>query len=229
MRAEESPIAPHSSSPAQLKERIEAAAKGTPFLVYRDGGGNQCVLDLADAPDSLSVGRAPANLLQLAWDLGVSRVHAELERMGEEWTIADDGLSKNGTFVNGERLGGRRRLRDGDAIRFSKTVVVFCAPAHGESRVTNDAEDLPTATGVSEAQRRVLLALCRPAVAGDRLAVPPSNREIADELYISIDAVKTHLRALFQTFGVEGLPQNQKRAHLVVKALQTGIVSPRDY
>ena len=33
----------------------------------------------------------------------------------------DDGLSRNGTFVNGERLSGRRRLTDGDTLRFGGT------------------------------------------------------------------------------------------------------------
>jgi hypothetical protein len=40
--------------------------------------------------------------------------------------------------------------------------------------------------------------------------------------------VKTHLRALFGRFGVEHLPQNQKRARLVQLALDGGAVSPAD-
>ena len=43
-------------------------------------------------------------------------MHAALERAGEEWTVVDDGLSHNGTFVAGERVTARRRLRDGDVI-----------------------------------------------------------------------------------------------------------------
>jgi pSer/pThr/pTyr-binding forkhead associated (FHA) protein len=40
-------------------------------------------------------------------DLLVSRLHAKLERIGGAWTIVDDGLSRNGTFVNGQRVIGR--------------------------------------------------------------------------------------------------------------------------
>ena len=43
-----------------------------------------------------------------------------------------------------------------------------------------------------------------------------------------MDAIKTHLRALFAKFGVEDLPQNQKRARLIERAFQTGLVSERD-
>jgi hypothetical protein len=43
-----------------------------------------------------------------------------------------------------------------------------------------------------------------------------------------VDAVKTHLRALFGKFGIEDLPQNQKRVRLVELALKNGIVTPRD-
>ena len=55
-----------------------------------------------------------------------------------------------------------------------------------------------------------------------------SNKEIADALYISVDAVKTHLRALFQLFELADLPQNQKRARLVERAFNLGVVTPRD-
>ncbi len=45
----------------------------------------------------------------------VSRLHAALERRADGYWLADLG-SANGTFVNGERLVGSRRLADGDVI-----------------------------------------------------------------------------------------------------------------
>ncbi len=51
---------------------------------------------------------------------------------------------------------------------------------------------------------------------------------MADELHLSVDAVKGHLRALFARFGIESLAQNQKRSRLVAEALQTGVVNVRD-
>jgi DNA-binding NarL/FixJ family response regulator len=74
----------------------------------------------------------------------------------------------------------------------------------------------------------VLVALCRPFKEGAAFATPATNQQIADELTLSVDAVKTHLRALFEKFGVESLPQNQKRVALVERALQSGLVSERE-
>ena len=43
-----------------------------------------------------------------------------------------------------------------------------------------------------------------------------------------MDAVKTHLRVLFAKFGIEELPQNQKRARLVERAFYSGAITERD-
>ena len=43
----------------------------------------------------------------LDWDSEISRVHAALERIGDDWTVVDDGLSHNGTYLNGN-AGDRR-------------------------------------------------------------------------------------------------------------------------
>jgi DNA-binding NarL/FixJ family response regulator len=80
---------------------------------------------------------------------------------------------------------------------------------------------------LTPAQRRVLLALCRPYRESD-VASPASNREIAQELHVSVDAVKTTLRALFDLFGIEALPQNRKRAELALQAIRVGVVARRD-
>ena len=77
---------------------------------------------------------------------------------------------------------------------------------------------------VTAAQRRVLIALCRPFATGT-FATPPSNRELAGELCLSVDTVKLHLRVLFEAFGLAALPQHQKRATLARVALERGAVS----
>jgi DNA-binding CsgD family transcriptional regulator len=224
----QSPIAPHASSPAELQQRIDAERVGNPFLVYRDEDERQHILDLQSAHERVTIGRRPSNPVALEWDPDVSRVHAELEPVGGEWTIADDGLSRNGTFVNGERLTGRRRLRDGDTIRTGRTLLVYCAPVERDSQPTGAAEDLPESKDISDTQRRVLLALCRPYKEHGTFATPATNQQIAAEVFLSVDAVKTHLRGLFRKFGVEHLPQNQKRTQLVWRALQSGVVSARE-
>ena len=58
-------------------------------------------------------------------------MHAALERLGGEWTVVDDGLSRNGTYVNGERVTARRRLHDGDVVRVGGTAIAFRAPGEG--------------------------------------------------------------------------------------------------
>ena len=70
----------------------------------------------------------------------------------------------------------------------------------------------------------MLVEVCRPFAASS-YAAPASTRQIAAALVISTDTVKTHLRAMFDAFGVEALPQNQKRAELARRALELGVVS----
>lgn len=211
---------------SELKARLDAERAGEPFLVFRDSAGAQRIVPLGDQA-RLTIGRDPRADVALAWDVETSRLHAELIRVGTEWTVLDDGLSRNGTFVNGRRLAGRRRLRDGDTLRLGRTAIVYRDPADAAAEETARA----VAAGPPEltpAQRRVLIALCRPWRAGAEHAMPASNREIADELVVSIDAVKANLRALFDRFGVEELPQNRKRARLVELAFATGAVTMRE-
>jgi pSer/pThr/pTyr-binding forkhead associated (FHA) protein len=215
-------------SASELKAQIEAEREGVPFLVYRDGEDRQRIVSLTHDVDRVTVGRAPSTEIQLEWDTEVSRLHAELGRIGGDWTVSDDGLSRNGTHVNGERLVGRRRLRDGDVIRFGKTPATFREPGVANVTETEVAGDVLDRASLSEAQRRVLIALCRPYKDGTGYVTPATNQQVAAELFLSVDAVKTHLRALFGKFGIEDLPQNQKRVRLVELALKSGVVTPRD-
>jgi len=222
-----SPLQAHSASPAELRDRIEAERGGRPFLVFRDGDGAQRILHLDDDATRISVGRAPGNELSLHWDTEVSRLHAELERLGDEWTASDDGLSRNGSFVNGQRISGRHRLRDGDVLRIGRTQIAYRVPEPSDSNPTVAAGSRAELPSLSATQRAVLVALCRP-YKDTELATPATNQQIAEELYLSVDAVKAHLRTLFGYFGVEHLPQNQKRSYLAMRALQDGVVSRRD-
>jgi hypothetical protein len=217
-------VAPNSVS--ELKARTEAERDGRPFLLFRDGQDHQQLyfLDAAQA----SVGRRDTSDLVLDWDEQVSRLHAQFERVDADWTIIDDGLSRNGTFVNGERINGRRRLEDGDSVRFGGTTMIFRSPQLDDQQGTAVASQIPTAVDLSTSQRKVLTALCRPYKDGTAFATPATNQQIADELFLSVDAVKTHLRVLFAKFGIEQLPQNQKRIRLVERAFYAGLITERD-
>jgi pSer/pThr/pTyr-binding forkhead associated (FHA) protein len=221
------PFGPHRASPAELKDQLAAERRGVPYVVFRDGEGGQRIVSLPEANDRATIGRAPASDVCLAWDAEVSRVHAQFERLGNDWTVVDDGLSRNGTVVNGDRLRGRHRLRDGDVVHCGTTQIAFRAPPQ------TIAETAPPAAqqlrvALTDAQRRVLVALCRPYAAGNRFTRPPTNQELADELSLSVETVKTHLRALFDRFGIEDLPHNRKRARLIELALESGTVAAPD-
>jgi hypothetical protein len=222
------PVAPHSLSPRELKELLAAERAGQPFLAYRGLERSLVLFVLGEADKPTTVGRRVETDLSIPWDGEVSGLHAELQLLGGEWTVVDDGLSTNGSFVNGERISGRQRLRDGDRIRVGRTVLVFNAAEISLAERTTPAGErlaLPELTGT---QRRILIALCRPYRDGSSFATPASNLTIAAEVFLSVDAVKMHLRTLFSRFQLSELPQNQKRASLAELALQLGVISQRD-
>ena len=213
-----------AASAPELKAQIEAERAGRPFLVFRDGEDEQRVVTPAEGATELWVGRGESADVRLGWDEEVSNLHAQIDVVRGECTLVDDGLSRNGSYVNEVRVHGRRHLRDGDTIRFGRTTVVYRRPGDTAPERTAIATDIPVAATVSPAQRKVLVALCRPYKDGGGFATPATNQEIGTELHLSVDAVKTHMRALFEKLGVGDLPQNQKRVALVERALQTGVV-----
>lgn len=223
----ETPLGPHQSTPEELSERLRAERRGCPFVLYRDEQGAQRIFELTDR-ERITFGRSLENDVCLAWDAEVSRLHAEFERVGEHWLVVDDGVSRNGTFVAGQRVNGRRRLQDGDIVRLGATPVVFRSPGGRIALTTRVSDQRDVAAAVTDAQRRVLVALCRPFKGGTSYATPATNPQIAAELVLTVAAVKTHLRALFKAFGIDELPQQEKRLQLVALAFSTGLVSDRD-
>ena len=221
-------VSPHAATAVELKAQIEAEREGRPFLIHRDGDGDHRITPLGADVERLTIGRRASADLALNWDDEVSRLHAELVSKGGDWTIVDNGLSMNGSFVNGEPVSAQRRLRDGDAIRVGTTVLIFRSPGDQESQATAPSAELRTVVSLTDAQRRVLTALCRPFKESAAFVTPPTNEHIAQELYLSVDAVKKHMRALFEKFDVQHLPQNEKRARLVERAFAGGFISERE-
>lgn len=224
----EDPLARHSLSAPELKQLLAAERAGEAFLAFRDEQGTLRLFAVApaDSAASSTIGRRAEADLSLGWDSEVSGLHAELHHLGGEWAIVDDGLSTNGTYVNGQRISGRQRLRDEDRIRVGRTVLAYRAAQATLVGETVSAGELPTIE-LTDTQRRVLVALCRPYRDG-AFAMPATNQQIADEVFLSVDAVKMHLRSLFGKFALGELAQNQKRATLAEKALQFGVISPRE-
>jgi hypothetical protein len=216
---------PHSLSASTLAALHAAERRGAPFLAFKDEAGELRLEALAEL-DRIPIGRSERNGLALPWDPEVSRTHAQLEVVAGDWTLVDDGLSRNGSFVNGERVVGRRRLEDGDMMRIGRTHLLFRSP--GAVSATTIVGDEAGLVRVSEAQQRVLVALCRPLAEAGGAAIPASNREIAEELHLSQSGVKTHIRALFAKLGIDELPQYRKRMELAHRAFDLGLVGRRD-
>jgi hypothetical protein len=213
-------------TPAELQEVIAAERAGHPFLVWRTDEGTQRLLLLDQHRWRVTVGRDADADVPLPWDAEVSRSHALLEQIGRGWTLVDDGLSRNGSFANGTRVIGRRRLRDKDRLVFGATTVTYRETSGGTTQ-TASAIDSPAAIPLTPMQRKILIALCRPVHAS--AAIPATNRQIAEEVYLTVDAVKAHLRVLFDRYGLSQLPQNEKRARLVAAVLDAGALAPRDF
>jgi pSer/pThr/pTyr-binding forkhead associated (FHA) protein len=83
-------------------------------LVIEDEAGTRSSVPLAD--DAIVVGRAVEGVTLRLPDRDVSRRHARFFLQGGSAFVEDLG-SLTGTHVNGERIDGRRRLRDGDLVR----------------------------------------------------------------------------------------------------------------
>jgi hypothetical protein len=108
------------------------------------------------------------------------------------------------------------------------TVITYREPAQTGFDETVRRSDQPVLVPVTDTQRRILIALCRP-VNESAFASPATNRQIADEVFLSVDAVKAHLRVLFDRFEIRDLPQNEKRAKLAATVLLTGVLTVRDF
>jgi pSer/pThr/pTyr-binding forkhead associated (FHA) protein len=78
----------------------------------------------------LHVGRGVHNDVVLA-DKSVSTTHAKLQRRANEWYVVD-GESKNGTYADGDRVSGERKLPAACEIRFGGVKALFRALAAGQ-------------------------------------------------------------------------------------------------
>ena len=65
-------------------------------------------------------------------DYRLSRRHAEVEQRIDGFYIVDLG-STNGTFLNGQRIVGERRLSDGDLISLGDSRLVFSSGASDDT------------------------------------------------------------------------------------------------
>jgi pSer/pThr/pTyr-binding forkhead associated (FHA) protein len=221
----DTPLALDLASPGDLEARREAEERGEPFLLLRDDQGAQRIVVLDESAGSVTVGRRLEADVPLPWDPEVSRLHAELEFKAGEWTLCDDGFSQNGTYVNGLRIHGRRRLTDGDLIRIGQTAIAFCDPGLSGLGVTLAPGELGIAPKFSEQQQRILRGLCRPLMGDGEGVRPATDAVIAADTGIPQDVVTTELDHLGRAFGLQDMPVADRRAEIALLALRSGLVS----
>jgi DNA-binding CsgD family transcriptional regulator len=189
---------------------VEVWGRGAPELFPLDSGRT-------------TVGRDGSNAIALGSDDRVSRLHAVIESFGAAFVVRDLG-SSNGTFVNGDRLEGERRLRAGDEVRAGDTRMVFRMEDGPDLQVTAGAEGPPALTN---RERDVLVALCRPLLFGEPFAQPASIRQLASDLVVSQAAVKFHLSNLYDKFDIHATRES-RRVQLANEAVRRRAVSIAD-
>ncbi|OBB72930.1 FHA domain-containing protein [Mycobacterium sp. 852014-52144_SCH5372336] len=174
----------------------------------------------------VTLGKASTNAVSLEHDETVSRLHAVLENLGFAWSIRDLG-SRNGTFLNGERISAERVLRSGDEVRLGKSRLVFWEVKDSgdgkldEETVTAQAVEPPPR--LTRRELDVLVVLCRPLVSDDPFPEPASVRRMAGELFVTEAAVKQHLQNLYDKFAIPA--EGDRRVRLANEALRRGAVT----
>jgi pSer/pThr/pTyr-binding forkhead associated (FHA) protein len=138
------PISPErtaSLARRMLREILgrEDAAASPPFLRIDQGPDRGTVVELAEPPSKLKIGRGEEADLVLS-DPDVSRLHIELTR-DVDGTVARDLESKNGLTVNGKRL-RERRLRHGDGLGLGATLLTYQDPAEEALRGLDGKRDI---------------------------------------------------------------------------------------
>src|SRR5512136_1906965 len=82
-------------------------------LVIEDDAGTRTIVPFT--AEELTLGRAAEGVAWRLPDRNVSRRHARFSRSGAAVFVEDLG-SLTGTWLNGERISGRRRVRPGDLV-----------------------------------------------------------------------------------------------------------------
>jgi hypothetical protein len=188
----------------------------TPYIRIEDTG---VLFPLRD--EVTTIGRGYGVDVRLE-DPSVSRLHAEIVRRGPYIYLADLGLSRNGTRVNGRPV-ARRVLDDGDVLSFgSARCRIEGIP---QDDLTAEAElRRSAAPELTRRELDVLISLCRPALSDDAFVTPATAREIAGDLVVTEAAVKQHLLRLYQKFRVPEGPN--RRTRLANEVIALGLVRP---
>ena len=141
---------------------------------------------------SMTMGREPDNDI-IVENLLVSGYHARIDPAGREYILTDL-QSKNGTFVNGERVTSTK-LKDGDQILVGKHTIVFTLSPEEiqeDQKLTEPTMFIEVAQGASEAEAQdpTPSGLDSTAISAERPAVLSFLSGGGDEYVIKKKLVK---------------------------------------
>jgi len=122
--AEATVITPREAKPAaapaaEEKPKTTLGRKIPIGSLTKDDGSD--VYPLMD--DESTIGRDSTSKIAIQ-DGSISSTHARITRTGEGFFIEDAG-SRNGTFVNGEKVAAKTKLNDNDVVRLGKVILTF--------------------------------------------------------------------------------------------------------
>ena len=167
---------------------------------------------------AVTLGRDPSCEIPVS-DEAVSSAHLRIETRGPSVVVTDLD-SSNGTTVNGERLRGPKRLRNGDVIQFGSH--------RAELALAPQILDDPTArAGASEIvltpeERATSRALVAPYLeSGVKAGRPATRKEVAAALQVSERTAQRRLAALASRLGVAG--QGERGRALAERILELGL------
>ena len=126
-----SPLSIRLATATQIRERVDRHYGPRLIGVLPSGEKLEYLIDKHE----VEIGKASHNHITLT-DPTVSNTHAIVIAREAGYTIVDLG-SRNGTFVNGERLGSQAHtLKHGDKVQLGKTVLTFRNPGETSANTT---------------------------------------------------------------------------------------------
>jgi len=184
---------------ARETQKLSDALQGqSPVLICDQRGHAPLAAVPLDAGVRLVVGRSAAADLAIHGDEFASAAHLELLPRAGYW-MAEDLGSTNGTRIRGEQLTGRRLLRHEDVIEIgSRTRLVYLA---SQADARTPPLRAPKTDELTGRERDVLAALAIHR-RRDFAAGPASNEEIARELKLGLETVRTHIKSLYRKTGI---------------------------
>jgi len=129
---EQPPFAEALEPPAPATQKIVEPPHMVATLTSDDGTMHPLL------EEEETIGRTPANSIALR-DASVSARHARVVRTPEGFLIEDVG-SRNGTYINSEKVAEKRLLVDGDLVRLGKIILTFNLAAEAKRHQSTERD-----------------------------------------------------------------------------------------